>query len=208
MRTVAILAAVLLFAVLAIGLSFADNETAGSDKKEMQDAQQMSATDKETAEMTEYATFGGGCFWGVEAAFQKIDGVSKTEVGYSGGNTDHPTYRQVCTGRTGHAEVVRVTYDPSVCTYQQLLDVFWSVHDPTQVNRQGPDIGEQYRSVIFYHSPEQKKIAEESIRLLTDIGRYPRKIATKVESAPDFWIAEDYHQQYLEKRGLGSCGTH
>jgi peptide methionine sulfoxide reductase msrA/msrB len=151
------------------------------------------------------ATFGAGCFWGVEAAFRQIKGVKTTAVGYAGGNLDKPTYKDVCTDRTGHAEVVQVEFDPARVSYEQLLDVFWTNHDPTTVNRQGPDVGTQYRSVIFYHTPEQKAAAVASKETLDRSGKFRRPIATQIQPAPTFWQAEDYHQQYLEKRGLSSC---
>lgn len=155
--------------------------------------------------MLEKATFGAGCFWGVEAEFRKIKGVKRTDVGYEGGHTERPTYKDVCTDTTGHAEVVQVEYDPNEVAYQDLLNVFWENHDPTQVNRQGPDVGTQYRTVIFYHNDEQKRIAEESKRELSNSGRFRKPIATEITPATDFWRAEEYHQQYLEKRGLASC---
>ena len=150
-----------------------------------------------------FATFGAGCFWGVEEAFRAVPGVLSTMVGYAGGSVSNPTYKQVCTDRTGHAEVVQVEYDPALVSYGQLLDVFWNAHDPTQVDRQGPDIGTQYRSVIFYHDPEQQSEAEASRRAAA--GRWSRPVATRIEPAPTFWPAEDYHQQYLAKRGLSHC---
>ncbi|MDP4200820.1 MAG: peptide-methionine (S)-S-oxide reductase MsrA [Bacteroidota bacterium] len=153
----------------------------------------------------EKATFGAGCFWGVEAEFRKIKGVKRTDVGYEGGHTDQPTYQDVCTDKTGHAEVVQVEFDPAEVAYQDLLNVFWENHDPTQVNRQGPDVGTQYRSVVFYHNDEQKLTAEQSKRERSESGKYRRPIATEVVPATDFWRAEEYHQQYLEKRGLASC---
>ena len=153
----------------------------------------------------ETATFGAGCFWGVEAAFRRVEGVVETAVGYSGGHYDNPTYRDVCSGRTGHAEVVQVKFDPEKVSYEDLLGVFWKSHDPTQVNRQGPDVGYQYRSVVFFHTPEQEKAARASKDALERSGRYSRPIATSIEPARAFWKAEDYHQQYLEKRGLASC---
>jgi len=156
----------------------------------------------------EKATFGAGCFWGVEAAFRQLHGVKATATGYAGGTKDRPTYQEVCSGDTHHAEVVQVEFDPAEISYQTLLDTFWNEHDPTQVNRQGPDIGEQYRSVIFYHSPEQKAAAEASKEALEKSRKYSRPIATKIEAAPTFWKAEDYHQQYLEKRGMSSCKIH
>jgi peptide-methionine (S)-S-oxide reductase len=154
---------------------------------------------------TEKATFGAGCFWGVEEEFRKIPGVVDAAVGYSGGSLDNPTYKDVCTDRTGHAEVVEVDFDPAIVSYDRLLDVFWNAHDPTQVNRQGPDVGTQYRSVIFTHSPAQEAAATASRDRLEKSGRFRRPIATRVEPASRFWRAEDYHQQYLAKRGLGSC---
>jgi peptide-methionine (S)-S-oxide reductase len=153
----------------------------------------------------EKATFGAGCFWGVEAEFRNVHGVKATAVGYEGGHTKNPSYQDVCTDRTGHAEVVQVEFDPTEVSYQKLLDVFWENHDPTQVNRQGPDYGTQYRSVIFYHDDEQKRLAEESKKAQSVSGRYRRPIATEIVPATDFWLAEEYHQQYLEKRGLASC---
>lgn len=148
----------------------------------------------------EKATFGAGCFWGVEAAFRRIKGVKKTAVGYAGGATRNPTYEDVCTDTTGHAEVVQVEYDPKEVAYETLLDVFWQAHDPTQFNRQGPDVGTQYRSAIFYHGPEQEAAARASKERLEKSGRFKRPVATEIQPAPEFWRAEDYHQQYLEKR--------
>lgn len=155
--------------------------------------------------MAEKATFGAGCFWGVEAAFRALPGVLGTTVGYSGGTMERPTYEDVCSDETGHAEVVEVEYDPSRINYEQLLDVFWSNHDPTQLNRQGPDVGTQYRSAIFTHSPAQAKAADASKARLAASGRFRRPIVTEILPAGPFWRAEDYHQQYLEKRGLASC---
>jgi len=153
----------------------------------------------------EKATFGAGCFWGVEAAFRQIKGVKTTAVGYMGGKLKDPTYQDVCTDRTGHAEVVQVEFDPSEVPYEELLRVFWDNHDPTTLNRQGPDTGTQYRSVVFYHSPEQQAAAKASKEALEKSGRYKRPIVTEISPAPEFWRAEDYHQQYLEKRGLAHC---
>ena len=155
----------------------------------------------------EKATFGAGCFWGVEAEFRKVEGVISTAVGYSGGTMANPTYEEVCTDRTGHAEVVEVVYDPAKVSYDELLDIFWDAHDPTQVNRQGPDVGRQYRSVIFYHSPRQQAQAQASKERLERAGVYRRPIATVIEPAQAFYRAEEYHQQYLEKRGMPSCAT-
>lgn len=153
----------------------------------------------------EIATFGAGCFWGVEEAFRVIPGVLKAEVGYCGGMTAHPTYEAVCTDLTGHAEVVQVTFDPSTLSYETLLDVFWRNHNPTTVNQQGPDFGSQYRSVIFVHSPKQRSFAEASKAALETSGTWKRPIVTQIEDAKTFYPAEEYHQQYLKKRGLGSC---
>ena len=151
------------------------------------------------------ATFGAGCFWGVEEEFRKVKGVKDTAVGYAGGGVPNPTYKDVCTDRTGHAEVVEVDYEPAEVSYETLLDVFWNGHDPTQLNRQGPDVGTQYRSVVYFHSTEQEAAARASRARLEESGRFRRPIATVIEPAPTFWRAEDYHQRYLEKRGLGSC---
>ncbi len=154
----------------------------------------------------EKATFGAGCFWGVEETFRQMKGVVSTAVGYEGGNLDHATYKDVCSGRTNHAEVVEIGYDPAKVSYGDLLKVFWGSHNPTSLNRQGPDIGTQYRSVIFFHSPEQEKEAIASKEKLQKTG-YKSPIVTQIVPAAPFWKAEDYHQQYLAKRGLGSCHT-
>jgi peptide-methionine (S)-S-oxide reductase len=151
------------------------------------------------------ATFAAGCFWGVEATFRQIPGVTATRVGYTGGDLKNPTYKDVCTDRTGHAEAVEVDYDPAKVSYQTLLNVFWENHDPTQLNRQGPDFGTQYRSAIFYHSPEQEQEARASKSQLQKSSHLQRPIVTQIVPATTFYEAEDYHQQYLEKRGLASC---
>ena len=153
----------------------------------------------------EKATFAAGCFWGVEAAFRAVPGVVGTTVGYSGGTFPNPTYHDVCTGRTGHAEVVEVEFDPARVSYQDLLRVFWENHDPTTLNRQGPDVGTQYRSEIFFHSPEQQAAALASKQELERTGAYKRPIVTAILPAAPFYRAEEYHQQYLEKRGQASC---
>jgi len=153
--------------------------------------------------VTKKATFGAGCFWGVEAAFRQIDGVTSTRVGYAGGALENPTYEDVCSHTTGHAEVVEVTYDSDTISFDELLDVFWRKHDPTQLNRQGWDVGDQYRSVIFVHDEEQRAAAERSRQ--NEQGSYRKPIVTQIEPAPTFYEAEDYHQQYLEKRGRSSC---
>lgn len=177
--------------------------TGGSESNE--EAADAAATNEKEYGMQK-ATFAAGCFWGVEETFRTTKGVTNTSVGYTGGHTEDPTYRQVCNGNTGHAEAVRVEFDPAVVTYDQLLDVFWKLHDPTQVNRQGPDVGSQYRSAVFYHSPEQKLAAERSRQKLEESGEYSRPVATEIVEAGPYYLAEDYHQQYLKKRGLGaSC---
>jgi peptide-methionine (S)-S-oxide reductase len=155
--------------------------------------------------MTQKATFGAGCFWGVEAEFREMNGVTDALAGYAGGTTENPTYKDVCTGRTNHAEVVEVEYDEDQVSYQELLNLFWKAHDPTQVNRQGPDVGTQYRSVIFFHTPEQEKAARESKAELEKSGKFHRPIVTVIEPAPAVYKAEEYHQQYLAKRGLRHC---
>lgn len=155
--------------------------------------------------MLETATFGAGCFWGVEELYRKLNGVKETAVGYMGGTMEKPTYEDVCTDRTGHAEVVQVQFDPSVISYEELLNVFWENHNPTTPNQQGPDFGTQYRSVIFTNSPEQKAAAEKSIRDVEASGKWKSRIVTEIVPATTFWKAEEYHQKYLEKKGLSSC---
>lgn len=154
----------------------------------------------------ETAYFAGGCFWGVEAAFRRVPGVTSTAVGYMGGDTPNPTYKQVCTGKTGHAEAVRVVYDPAKVSYDRLLEVFWGAHDPTTLNRQGPDVGTQYRSAIFTNDRQQYAAAAESRHKLEELHKFDRPIVTEIKRAKQFHMAEEYHQQYLEKQGKTSCG--
>jgi peptide-methionine (S)-S-oxide reductase len=153
----------------------------------------------------EKATFGAGCFWGVESAFRQVAGVTDAAVGFMGGTTANPSYRDVCTGRTGHAEVTQVTFDPARVTYERLLEIFWEIHDPTTLNRQGPDHGTQYRSVIFYHSPEQEAAARASLQKLEAAKKFSRPIVTQIVPAADFYRAEEYHQRYFEKNGINAC---
>jgi len=155
--------------------------------------------------MTQKATFGAGCFWGVEAAFRRVHGVLSTAVGYMGGTLKNPTYKDVCTDETGHAEVVQVEYDPSKVSYDDLLKLFWEIHDPTTLNRQGPDVGTQYRSVIFFHTSEQEAVARAYKEKLQPSGVYNRPIVTEIAPASEFYRAEEYHQQYFDKRGLTHC---
>jgi len=157
--------------------------------------------------MTQTATFAAGCFWHVEEAFRRVPGVVSTEVGYTGGHTENPTYEEVCTDKTGHAEAVRLEFDPEKISYEQLLEIFWSIHDPTTLNRQGEDVGTQYRSAIFFHTPEQQALAEASKQRLAQSGRFKDPIVTEIVPAGPFYRAEEYHQRYLEKRGLSSCPT-
>lgn len=153
------------------------------------------------------ATFGAGCFWGVEVAFRQVNGVTDAAAGYLGGHLENPTYEDVCGGRTGHAEVVQVEFDPAVVSYSELLGVFWQSHDPTTLNRQGPDVGAQYRSAIFYHTPEQAELAASSKQTVAESGRFSRPIVTEIIPATTFYRAEEYHQRYLEKHGLASCSV-
>lgn len=151
------------------------------------------------------ATFAAGCFWGVEYRFSGVEGVVETEVGYTGGTLDHPGYDDVCSGRSGHAEAVRIQYDPAKVSYDELLEVFWACHDPTQLNRQGPDIGTQYRSAIYVHDAEQRRSAEASLARMGESGRYQRPIVTEIAEAGPFWRAEDKHQKYIERTGVHAC---
>ncbi len=164
-----------------------------------------SAEQAEDPSEYEKATFAAGCFWGVEAAFAKVPGVVSTQVGYTGGHTENPTYKRVCTDKTGHAEAVEVTYDPAKVSYEQLLVVFWSIHDPTTLNRQGPDVGTQYRSAVLYHNEQQRDTAIASREKLEQSGKFRRPIVTEVAPASRFYRAEEYHQRYFEKHGLPSC---
>ncbi len=200
--------AVLAVAAILITVVFAGGEGANCPVNE-KNAKGVSKAStigqmKDGDDSMEKATFGAGCFWGVEAAFRQVEGVLDTAVGYSGGNKDNPTYKEVCYEDTGHTEVVQVTFDPEKVSYPELLDVFWKTHDPTQVNRQGPDVGWQYRSVIFFHNDAQKEAARTSLEKLEESKEYARPVATKIEPAKTFWKAEEYHQQYYEKHG-GSC---
>ncbi len=170
-----------------------------------QNGKQTNETNKGTKRMTEKATFGAGCFWGVEETFRQTPGVIEAVSGYAGGTLENPTYQDVCSGRTGHAEVVEVTYDPAKVRYEDLLKVFYENHNPTTLNRQGPDVGTQYRSAVFFHSPEQKAIAEKMKAELDKSGVFKKPIVTEVTPASTFYRAEEYHQKYLEKRGLSSC---
>ncbi len=155
--------------------------------------------------MTATATFGAGCFWGVEAAFRQLEGVEDAASGYMGGHKDNPSYEEVCTDTTGHAEVVQVDYDPDRVSYEDLLEVFWSNHDPTTMNRQGPDVGGQYRSAIFFHDQAQRESAERSLEEIDAGDRFSDPIVTEIAAAQTFWRAEEHHQRYLEKRGLSAC---
>ena len=182
--------------------------TAGTEKDALpieRDPAEKPGLTKEKHVATEKATFGAGCFWGVEARFSELPGVIETAVGYEGGTLEHPTYKEVCTDRTGHAEVVQVTFDPARISFESLLDTFFALHDPTQVNRQGPDWGTQYRTVVFTHSDEQAKQVAERIAELNASGAYRAPVATQVVASVGFWKAEEYHQRYLEKRGMVSC---
>jgi peptide-methionine (S)-S-oxide reductase len=151
------------------------------------------------------ATFGAGCFWGVEASFMKLEGVISTKVGYMGGNLENPTYEQVCSDKTGHVEVVQLGYDPKIISYHELLENFWNIHDPTQKNKQGPDVGTQYKSIIFYHDEEQKRIAEKSKKEINNSSKYKNEVQTEIKPSKKFWIAEEYHQKYFEKNPNSGC---
>ena len=188
-------------ALLALALAGGchDEEAYRMDQKEPQPSDPRPPVDREIA------TFAAGCFWGIEATFRRVEGVVDAAVGYSGGRTENPTYKQVCTDQTGHAEVVRVTFDPAKVSYERLLETFWSCHDPTTVNRQGPDVGSQYRSAVFFHSPAQEAAAKSSKAARQASGRSTREIVTEITPAGPFYRAEEYHQRYLEKRGARTC---
>jgi peptide-methionine (S)-S-oxide reductase len=208
MKVLAYLTVVLLLAAGLVMLGLQQGKTTGAN--EVEAINSLAGNEKEAGEVMENkdwekATFAAGCFWGVEASFRQIEGVKATSVGYTGGKTDNPTYREVCGHGTGHAEAVEVLYDPEKVAYEDLLKVFWENHDPTQLNRQGPDIGDQYRSAIFFHTPEQEAAARKSKEQLEASGVYKRPIVTEITAATTYYLAEDYHQQYLEKRGLSTC---
>ena len=171
----------------------------------MSTASERTTNDNAGTQTTQLATFGAGCFWGVEETFAQVPGVLATAAGFEGGTLENPTYKDVCTDRTGHAEVVQVTYNPAEVSYEQLLDIFWNNHNPTQLNRQEPDFGTQYRTVIFYHTPEQRAAAEASKAALEQSGKWQRPIVTQIVAAQPFYRAEEYHQRYLAKRGLSNC---
>ncbi len=153
----------------------------------------------------EKATFAAGCFWGVEETFRTLPGVRKTSVGYTGGKTKNPTYEQVCANNTGHAEAIEIEFDPKKISYEKLLSIFFANHDPTQLNRQGPDVGEQYRSAVFFHSKKQRELAQKAKMELEKSKKFPRPVVTQVVPAPEFYPAEEYHQKYLQKRGMEAC---
>lgn len=161
------------------------------------------------ANINKFAVFGAGCFWGVESAFRAVDGVVDVAVGYAGGTVPKPSYRTVCSGKTGHAEVVQVEYDPARVSFERLLEVFWQIHDPTTLNRQGPDVGTQYRSIIFYSDEHERKAAEDSKRRLDESGKLGRRVVTQIVPAAEFYRAEEYHQRYYERMGIApTCGIH
>ena len=191
-----------------MGLKAHGNETAGGKSSREYDKHLVAHVVQwfhRVPMQSENATFGAGCFWGVEETFRNVKGVLSTSVGYAGGTQENPTYQDVCTDKSGHAEVVQLEFDPSQVSYDELLNVFWANHNPTTRNRQGPDVGTQYRSVIFYHSPEQQASAKASKEKLEKSGRFNRPIVTQIEPAPTFWRAEEYHQRYLQKRGQAHC---
>lgn len=193
------------FCMLAGVLLSANTCEDASTEKKNTNVPNASTIGSKESKMTEKATFAAGCFWGVEARFRKVEGVVNTEVGYEGGAVESPSYKDVCTDTTGHAEVVQVEFDPALVKYEKLLDVFWTGHDPTTLNSQGPDFGTQYRSAVFYHSPEQQAAAEASKKAQDASGKFKAPVVTVIVPSATFWKAEEYHQQYLEKRGQDSC---
>lgn len=207
MRNLGIIA-VVLGLMAAAGWLSAGDLTSQTDQR-VQDNNEGSMTDNQTDDVKlEKATFGGGCFWGVEEFFRQIEGVSSTAAGYMGGGVAEPTYQEVCSDATGHAEVVQLEFDPDVISYEKLLGFFWRIHDPTTLNRQGPDVGSQYRSAIFFHSSAQEETARRSLREEDSSLNHLGPIVTKIEPAEEFYEAEEYHQRYLQKRGLPGCGLH
>ena len=203
LKTVATLLAIIIIAASTTGCAEkgADNMDGSPEQKTTINAQDQPAQ----SEKYEKATFAAGCFWGVEASFRALEGVVATQVGYTAGHLEKPTYDEVCTDKTGHAEAVEVTYDPGIVSYEELLEIFWKIHDPTTLNRQGPDVGTQYRSVSFHHTPAQQQAAEASKAKLDRSGRLSRPVVTQIVPAAAFYEAEEYHQRYLEKRGKASC---
>lgn len=203
--------AILILALLAVGmfsrLPSSNVETAGIGMNDSQTDTKKDMTKDDNMMNYKTATFGAGCFWGVEANFQELKGVVETEVGFMGGHTENPSYKEVCYTETGHAEVVHLKYDPNVISYQELVKTFFEIHDPTQLNRQGPDVGDQYRTVIFYYDDDQKAIAESSIKKIENAKIFSRPLATQVVKAGEFYTAEDYHQDYYKKKGVAAhCG--
>jgi peptide-methionine (S)-S-oxide reductase len=199
-----IAAVTLVFALLCLGC---DTQAGRAEGSQASGGEATMASQSNDSHL-EKATFAAGCFWGVEAAFRRVEGVVSTQVGYTGGHTENPTYKDVCSDRTGHAEAVEIIYDPEKVSYKDLLEVFWSIHDPTQLDRQGPDVGSQYRSAIFHHNGLQAREATESRNALEESGRFKRPIVTEIGPAGPFYRAEEYHQQYYEKHGIGSCPAH
>jgi len=205
LKTVATLPAIIIIAACTAGCAEkgADNMDGSPEQKTTINAQDQAAQ----LDKYEKATFAAGCFWGVEASFRAVEGVVATQVGYTAGHLEKPTYDEVCTDKTGHAEAVEVTYDPGKVSYEELLEIFWKIHDPTTLNRQGPDVGTQYRSAILYHNPDQQALAQNSKQKLAQSGRFDEPIVTQIIPAPKFYKAEEGHQRYLEKRGETSCSS-
>ncbi len=193
-------------AIAGVTILGCDNRTEAQDSKIIENI--LAKADAKVPANAEKATFAAGCFWGVESAFQQLDGVIKTSVGYTGGNPNKPSYKDVCSGKTGHAEAVEVIFDPSKISYEKLVETFWNIHDPTTLNRQGPDYGTQYRSAIYFHNLKQQAIATTSKQALQTSGKVSGKIVTEITKASSFFKAEDYHQSYLAKLGKTSCNTH